>query len=752
MAAGRQQMDCDSRQPSALLTPPMSSSSRGPGAGARRRRTRCRRCRACVRTECGDCHFCRDMKKFGGPGRMKQSCLLRQCTAWGTRKNLPQVYRKLSPCCLPVPRYLQEEPIPFTREELLSLASSTHLRPVLPHTAVCLLCGEAGKEDTVEGEEEKFSLSLMECTICNEIVHPGCLKMGKAEGVINSEIPNCWECPRCTQEGRTSKDAGEGPGRRRADNGEEGANLGGGWKLTEEPPPPPPLPRRKGPLPAGPTPDDVPGPPKRKEREAGNEPPTPRKKVKGGRERHLKKVGGDACLLRGADPGSPGLLPPRVLNPSQAFSSCHPGLPPESWEKPKPPMASAEGPAVPSPSPQREKLERFKRMCQLLERVPDTSSSSSDSDSDSDSSGTSLSEDEAPGEARNGRRPARGSSGEKENRGGRRAIRPGSGGPLLSWPLGPAPPPRPPQLERHVVRPPPRSPEPDTLPLAAGSDHPLPRAAWLRVFQHLGPRELCVCMRVCRTWSRWCYDKRLWPRMDLSRRKSLTPPMLSGVVRRQPRALDLSWTGVSKKQLMWLLNRLQGLQELVLSGCSWLSVSALGSAPLPALRLLDLRWIEDVKDSQLRELLLPPPDTKPGQTESRGRLQGVAELRLAGLELTDASLRLLLRHAPQLSALDLSHCAHVGDPSVHLLTAPTSPLRETLVHLNLAVSAATASSSGCHRLTDHCLPLFRRCPRLRRLDLRSCRQLSPEACARLAAAGPPGPFRCPEEKLLLKDS
>ncbi|XP_062956015.1 F-box/LRR-repeat protein 19 isoform X5 [Cynocephalus volans] len=558
----------------------MSSSSRGPGAGARRRRTRCRRCRACVRTECGDCHFCRDMKKFGGPGRMKQSCLLRQCTA-----------------------------------------------PVLPHTAVCLLCGEAGKEDTVEGEEEKFGLSLMECTICNEIVHPGCLKMGKAEGVINAEIPNCWECPRCTQEGRTNK-------------------------------------------------------------------------VKGGRERHLKK-------------------------------------------KPKPTLASAEGPAVPSPSPQREKLERFKRMCQLLERVPDTSSSSSDSDSDSDSSGTSLSEDEAPGEARNGRRPARGSSGEKENRGGRRAVRPGSGAPLLSWPLGPAPPPRPPQLERHVVRPPPRSPEPDTLPLAAGSDHPLPRAAWLRVFQHLGPRELCICMRVCRTWSRWCYDKRLWPRMDLSRRKSLTPPMLSGVVRRQPRALDLSWTGVSKKQLMWLLNRLQGLQELVLSGCSWLSVSALGSAPLPALRLLDLRWIEDVKDSQLRELLLPPPDTKPGQTESRGRLQGVAELRLAGLELTDASLRLLLRHAPQLSALDLSHCAHVGDPSVHLLTAPTSPLRETLVHLNLA---------GCHRLTDHCLPLFRRCPRLRRLDLRSCRQLSPEACARLAAAGPPGPFRCPEEKLLLKDS
>ncbi|TWW70518.1 F-box/LRR-repeat protein 19 F-box and leucine-rich repeat protein 19 [Takifugu flavidus] len=53
----------------------------GPGGGARRRRTRCRRCQACMRTECGECHFCKDMKKFGGPGRMKQSCLLRQCTA-----------------------------------------------------------------------------------------------------------------------------------------------------------------------------------------------------------------------------------------------------------------------------------------------------------------------------------------------------------------------------------------------------------------------------------------------------------------------------------------------------------------------------------------------------------------------------------------------------------------------------------------------------------------------------------------------
>lgn len=52
------------------------------------------------------------------------------------------------------------------------------LQPILPHTAVCVVCGEAGKEDTVETEEEKLNMMLMECSICNEIIHPACLKVG----------------------------------------------------------------------------------------------------------------------------------------------------------------------------------------------------------------------------------------------------------------------------------------------------------------------------------------------------------------------------------------------------------------------------------------------------------------------------------------------------------------------------------------------------------------------------------------------
>ncbi|XP_068026607.1 CXXC-type zinc finger protein 1 isoform X2 [Melanerpes formicivorus] len=40
----------------------------------------CGECDACRRPEdCGHCDFCRDMKKFGGPNKIRQKCRLRQC-------------------------------------------------------------------------------------------------------------------------------------------------------------------------------------------------------------------------------------------------------------------------------------------------------------------------------------------------------------------------------------------------------------------------------------------------------------------------------------------------------------------------------------------------------------------------------------------------------------------------------------------------------------------------------------------------
>uniref|UniRef100_A0A671NDP9 [histone H3]-dimethyl-L-lysine(36) demethylase n=1 Tax=Sinocyclocheilus anshuiensis TaxID=1608454 RepID=A0A671NDP9_9TELE len=92
----------------------------------RRRRVRCKRCEACLRTECGDCNYCRDMRKFGGPGRLKKSCVLRQCLA-----------------------------------------------PALPLTAVCATCKE-GYQESIDSESVQ---TLMECSECAQITHPECIKV-----------------------------------------------------------------------------------------------------------------------------------------------------------------------------------------------------------------------------------------------------------------------------------------------------------------------------------------------------------------------------------------------------------------------------------------------------------------------------------------------------------------------------------------------------------------------------------------------
>ncbi|KAL4225956.1 CXXC-type zinc finger protein 1 [Mactra antiquata] len=59
---------------------------REPEIGEDRKKSsrRCGDCIACHRTEdCGRCDFCKDMKKFGGPNRIRQKCRLRQCSNFG---------------------------------------------------------------------------------------------------------------------------------------------------------------------------------------------------------------------------------------------------------------------------------------------------------------------------------------------------------------------------------------------------------------------------------------------------------------------------------------------------------------------------------------------------------------------------------------------------------------------------------------------------------------------------------------------
>lgn len=75
--------------------------------------------------------------------------------------------------------------------------------------------------------------------------------------------------------------------------------------------------------------------------------------------------------------------------------------------------------------------------------------------------------------------------------------------PICPRPLPCRSPPKCIQMERHVIRPPPISPPPDKLPLNTGEAHVMRREMWMAVFSHLTHKDLCVCMRVCRTWNRW---------------------------------------------------------------------------------------------------------------------------------------------------------------------------------------------------------------------------------------------------------
>ncbi|XP_019937456.2 lysine (K)-specific demethylase 2Bb isoform X3 [Paralichthys olivaceus] len=843
------------------------SASRGT-SGARRRRTRCRKCEACLRTECGECHFCKDMKKFGGPGRMKQSCIMRQCIA-----------------------------------------------PVLPHTAVCLVCGEAGKEDTVEDEEEKFNLMLMECSICNEIVHPNCLKVKDSNGVVNDELPNCWECPKCNHAGKTGKASKQkrGPGFKYA------SNLPGSLlketrlirDLKEEPDPPmvatatvtaltttsavkrkaerEDVPKRNDEEPPKKRPpllslDGTPRPrlednPLRKKRklfDTNDEPVIVKKKKKllkpddplthkllrqikterdhGDEEYDQDEREGDGfCLDRiylkekneygDEDPEDDELEEEKLtkerdsrenkakvlLNPllrtSAVRESDH-----SSSNSPRAGPSSESGEAQERSSTQLKSRHQRRRLSNKELSKEFNQEVLHTEDRLSNQNHGSVKTEDSP--ANHNRRPVKNEdSVSNQNRKplktedsttnqSRRALKMEEGvvsqnrrplkaedcltnqnhrpiksepenevddqkprwplnngsGDLGDWlrhrgrevngtprgysPLGwnrnapitpmcprPLPcrsPPKCIQMERHVIRPPPISPPPDRLPLSDGEAHVMRREMWMTVFSHLTHRDLCVCMRVCRTWNRWCCDKRLWKHINLNRCKSITPLMLSGIIRRQPVALDLSWTNISKKQLSWLINRLPGLRVLLLSGCSWVAVSALCTSSCPLLRTLDVQWVEGLKDAQMRDLLSPPTDNRPGQLDNRSKLRNVEDLRLAGLDITDTSLRLIIRYMPSLSKLDLSYCNHVTDQSVNILTAAGTTTRDSLTDINLSV---------CNRVTDQSLTYFKRCGSICHIDLRYCKQVTKEGCDQfIAEMSVSVQFELIEEKLLRKIS
>uniref|UniRef100_A0A8C7H378 Lysine demethylase 2A n=1 Tax=Oncorhynchus kisutch TaxID=8019 RepID=A0A8C7H378_ONCKI len=535
----------------------------------RRRRVRCKHCAACQRKECGECNFCKDMRRFGGPGRMKKGCMMRQCLA-----------------------------------------------PGLPNSAVCALCG-AGQGKQECSDESPSSTTLMECSNCAQIAHPDCIKV-PGEGRINKDLPSCWECPKCYQgkEGSSS----EVPQLFLFLSISQSVSLFLYVPIRQYP-------------------STLLIPVYEESNQNGEE--------------EMDEDGGE---------GGQAQMEPPVLVVSDLSDELMKGSyltvtlqPSRAKRDPGAIVPKLEAAVAPRPAPPGQSCIQRKNLARppLRNHAPDPYAAPSHSDTHT-----------------------RGSH--PDERRMRPALQDGG---------------------REVAN--------------GGSEPGCEREVWVSVFRYLTRAELCVCMAVCKNWHKWSLDKRLWMRVDLSVSKSISPQALSGIIKRQPVTLDLSWTSISKKQLTWLINRLPGLKDLMLSGCSWSSISALSSPGCPLLRTLDLRWADGIKDGQIRDLLNPPG------CDNRSQLRNMQSFRLAGLEISDSTLRLVIRHMPLLTRLDLSHCGALTDQSINLLTAVGSSTRNTLTELNLG---------GCSKLTDSCLRYLRRLSCLSLLDLRECKSVSRKAC------------------------
>ncbi|KAG7281824.1 hypothetical protein CRUP_030334 [Coryphaenoides rupestris] len=738
----------------------------------RRRRVRCKRCAGCSRKECGNCQFCQDMRKFGGPGRMKKGCVMRQCLA-----------------------------------------------PALPNTAHCAVCGEGEPE-----ESNPSAHTLMECSTCAEVNHPECMKE-PGEGRINKDLPSCWECPKCYNGKRSGSERAhrEGIGVGEAVRGRGRRGRGPGRRTA--PPPSQRLLLQHQQSRKRATPLEL-----RLKKRIKME----RSKllVKHSLERSPRLSSMQAKMQSSASRLSRGRGRGTLWGRGSPYRISHAATTATTitiHQQPSPSLT-----AEPRGEPRRGRGRGVRlrgggagrgfmegRSHGEMEESEDNNNSSSSSSSSSSSNNSSGSDEEGEeGKEKRGRggdkenqpearregRAAKGKGdddderdkeanqngaqeeGEEEleqdgkesltltlqrlskakmdptaivpkleaaiatrssasitHKQTRTLIRPpirtsglqSDQHPLLSDRYATPPPARSANAQAHhakarqerpEVSERPRRGRPEKqgngttssspsssssqtsprLPLSAlqgggdvdrenGAGAPAcEREVWVSVFRYLSRADLCVCMAVCKSWHKWCLDKRLWSRIDLSIKRTITPQALTGIIKRQPLILDLSWTNISKKQLSWLIGRLPGLKDLMLSGCSWSSISALSSSSCPLLRSLDLRFADGVKDSQIRDLVTPP-----------------------GLEISDSTLRLVIRHMPQLTRLDLSRCSGLTDNSINLLTAVGSSTRNTLTEINLA---------GCNKLTDTCLKYLRRLSCISLLDLRGSKGVSRQAC------------------------
>ncbi|XP_014854379.1 PREDICTED: lysine-specific demethylase 2A-like isoform X3 [Poecilia mexicana] len=703
----------------------------------RRRRVRCKRCEACIRAECGDCNFCRDMKKFGGPGKLKQTCVLRQC-----------------------------------------------LSPGLPLSAVCEICKEPNQEETGDA-----SLTLMECSSCAQIVHPACLTV-QGDGVVNKDLPSCWECPKCVQ-GITDRECkgDRGDSMKRKSSSLLDARIAKIYRRQ--------LHSQEGDD-SGSDDDDHVSHRRRMGHSSRKSFGASRRGLSRGGLSHKGNRGGFVSgsmsvlrLKRGMgmkEVGRRGRVRlrggSRMQRRGDDSEESDDDEDDDEDDDDDDDYDDDECDSEEEKEYLRHKHRRRRRdydedddsegqEFDPEEEEVDTAEDDEMKREDDEEDGRWDSDPEPPVllvsdlnddllsgsyltvtlqqphkaktqsgsivpklEAAMGLRST-GAAGSQQGFIQRKAAHSkpsrvrGSDPADSLTPRGPGRPRiRGIQGDKSSRNYSASSSEEDqaaasaaSLPSSllslpsfkdAGSDRGGEKEVWVSVFSYLNRANLLACMTVCKAWYKWSCDKRLWSHIDVSRCSPLSNQALAGIIKRHPTSLDLSWTPLAMKQLNCLLTRLPGLRELRLTGLPWSCLSALVSPTLPQLQLLDLRWCEGIKEAQIKEIITPPD-----LESSRSRLRNMVTLRLSGLDVSESTLRLLQRHMPQLEALDLAHCKNITDSCITLLAAAGTHTRNNLSEITL---------SGCNQLTDGCLPYLKRFSSLTLLDLRGCKGISRRAC------------------------
>uniref|UniRef100_A0A182VQX8 [histone H3]-dimethyl-L-lysine(36) demethylase n=1 Tax=Anopheles minimus TaxID=112268 RepID=A0A182VQX8_9DIPT len=663
----------------------------GGGNGPRRRRTRCKNCEACQRSDCGECSFCLDMVKFGGPGRAKQTCMMRQC-----------------------------------------------LQPMLPVTAQCIHCNLDGwrqapitapAQAKLQAQLQEGPSALMECSVCYEISHPDCAQRAapEAQGIVNDDLPNSWECPTCCKMGKNtdyrprhfrarqksseirrmsvSSDASSahnaefgriGSGGHGGSGGEGSMNNTGDAIMPGSNVSAPRAPRFQ---------DDmlydfaVSGSAVIVGSKGGNilferKPKIKDEDMSSGSENDVSGVGKKMHLhsLNSSGAGTMGTVKVEVkdepLDGPHGYSSNHhaTSVIKDGRELQREQLASSGGVGG-IPVKRRKSEEGGAINANHGNSNHGTGQGTSDGHDTKNNHGT------LPRKKSSQRMQLAHQIHSTSTKAMKKPL----------YPIRPA----------SVTHTP-------TMP--SSGNYALDATCLLAVFRYLPPETLATCTMVCKTWSNIAVDQSLWKRMNCAEYK-LSPNLLSAIVRRQPEHLIMDWIGLGKRQVTWLISRIPGLKNLSLQGTHIQAVLGLHTCMCPPLQVLDLSFIAGLNDFAIREILSPPKDSRPGLADSKSRLRNLKMLKVAGADISDVALRYITQGLPNLTQLDLSSCQRITDAAIAQIGTSPAAIK-TLIELDL---------SCCKLITELSLDHLAKCDALTRLDLSHVPQVSTQSMIKFAS-------------------